>query len=222
MSNKNSVNYSIHGLEKGLNWLINTIFYFRLLFVLLAIIILSVLTVKVWNFSEKTDKYKNISTVFALGSIVIGIFYSILNYEHNQIKYKYDIKSSKNTLSFNAACDWHRPTMVENLKITKQLYDEHKHLIDDNRAVDFFGILEKNETARSALVSILNYLECISLGVKHEILDYDFMKNYFYSVFQIYTNSYGFYINYRRTVYNAPETWVCYTDLAQKWLTDKK
>lgn len=214
---KNEPSYSVSGFEKIINWLINTLFFYRLLFVTLSIVVLWVITYRVWINSDTIDRYKNISLVFAFGSIVIGIFYSILNYEHNQIKYKKDIKHSKLTLSFNAASEWHRPTMVENLKITKQLYDKNKHLIDDNKAVDFFNMLEQDEEARSALVSIFNFMECISTGVLYGILDTSFMRNYFYSVFMTYNNNYGFYIKYRRNVNNAHDAWINYTNLTQNW-----
>lgn len=213
--------YSVSGFGKIVNKVINTIFFYRLLLVTVALIILSIASYKVWNYSPSIDKYKNLSFVLGFGSVVIGIFYSILNYEHTQIKYRNDVKASRYTLSFNAACDWHRPTMVENLKITKKLYDENKHLIGDNRAVEFFNILEKDEPARSALVSIFNYLECIALGVDCEILDNEFMKKYFLTVFNMYNSNYGFYITHRRTVHNSPNAWINFTDLTKKWLSGK-
>jgi Domain of unknown function (DUF4760) len=213
--------YKLPSFEKPLNALLEFIFYYRLVIVSFAIGLLIYLAKHFWNSSPALDQLKNCALVLTGGSICIGIFYSIINYEHTQLKYNYDIKSSRYTLTFNAASDWHRPTMVENLKITKKLYDENKHLIDDNRAVEFFQILEKDEPAKSALVSIFNYLECISLGVNHGILDDDFSKKYFYTVFQLYNNNYGFYISHRRILNNSPETSIHFTNLAQKWLNDK-
>lgn len=217
MSNTESIQYKVPNVEKGLNAVINFVFYYRLILVIASIIILAFVSRKVYFSSPSADKYKNIALVFTCGSIVIGIFYSILNYEHAQIKYKKDINSARLTLSFNAACEWHRPTMVESLKIAKQLYDEHKHLIDDNRSVEFSEILEKNEIARSALVSILNYMECISLGVAHSILDDNFINGYFSTVFKMYNSNYGFYINHKRAVANSAKIWVNYTNLVQNW-----
>jgi len=214
---KNKFYYSVPRLEKMINWSIDTIFYYRLIFVTAAFAVLFYLAFKVWNLSDAIDNYKNIAIVFSLGSIVIGIFYSILNYEHNYIKYKNDIRTTKLALSYSASSEWHKPTMVENLKITKLLYDEYKNLTEDNKAVDFFNILEKDESARSALVSILNYFESISLGIRHELMDEEYMRNYFKTVYSLYLNNYGFYINHRRRMYNSPEIWINFTNLAEDW-----
>ena len=83
--------------------------------------------------------------------------------------------------------------------------------------MDFFNILENDEQARSALVSILNYFECISLGVIHVILDESFIKDYFKSIYRTYLNNYSFYIEHRRNVHNSPMAWINYTTLAEKW-----
>jgi len=214
--------YKIPALEKYVNKFIGFIFYWRLLWVLIAMGVILSLAIHTYNISSLNDKLQDFSIVITGGSIIIGIFYSIINYEHNHSKFERDTKAAKDTLSFNAACDWHRPTMVENLKITKLLYDEHKYLIGDNRAVDFFNILEQDEHARSALVSIFNYLECISLGVKHGILDGEFIEKYFRNVFGLYLRNYGFYIAHRRNVDNAPEIWINFTRLAQKWYEPKE
>lgn len=216
MRNNNEITYSVPSFEKGVNAIIRFIFFWRLLFVFVGLGFLAYITFQVWN-NTVTDKYKNISLVFSFGSIVIGIFYAILNYEHNQIKYKNDVKNAKVVLAFNAASDWHKPSMLENLKITKKMAVEHKGLISETKAVDFYKILEENEPARTALVSIFNYFECISLGILHGVLDESFMKDYLHHVYTSYVNDYGFYIKHRRKIENAPQIWVNYTNMEAKW-----
>lgn len=220
MIKKKEIFYTVPKVEYAVNSAINFIFFYRLIFVTAALLALSYVTYQVWQYSIPQDRYKNIALVFSFGSIIIGIFYSIINFEHNQIKYKNEKRSTRLVLSFNAASDWHKPSMVENLKITKQLYDTHKSLIDDNKGVDFFKILEENEDARSALVSIFNFFECISLGVGHGMLDEEFIKSYFTGVYRQYVSNYGFYISYRRNVHNTPLSWINYTNLAAKWASE--
>jgi hypothetical protein len=222
MASNSELKYTFPAIGRAINWVINQIFFYRLLFVALSLIVLGYITIRVWQTSLEADKYKNIALVFSFGSIVIGIFYTILNYEHNQLKYQREEKAKIISQSFNAASEWHRPTMVENLKITKQLFDKHKNLINDNKAVDFFEILEKDEHARSALVSIFNFLECISLGVVHKIIDDGFMNDYFGHVLIWYAENYGFYISHRRKSNNSPEIWINFTDMADRWRRNGK
>lgn len=204
-------------LDKIITWIINTIFFWRLPIVLIAMGIVVRTSVHVWQNAPVLDKYKDISIVFGLGAVSIGIFYSILNYEHNLLKSKKDAKAAKYTLSFNSVCDWHRPTMVSNLKITKQLFDQHKHLINEDRGKEFFEILEQNEDARSALVSIFNYFEVTALGVKMGLLDEEFVKLSLKGVAQYYISHFGFYINYRRQVHLSPTMWVGFTEMVDGW-----
>ena len=217
MSNENKPGYSISGVEKALNGTINFIFYYRLILVFASLIFLCYSCWVVWHGSLPGEKYKNISILFGLGSVAIGIFYSILNYENNHIKHKADIKKAKLALSFSSVSEWHQPTMVANLKITKQLYDQHKHFINDNKGREFFDILEQDEDGRSALVSILNYFECISLAVEMHLLDSDYIKSAMGGVARFYINYYGFYINYRRSVNNSPTMWIHFTNMVNKW-----
>ena len=213
--------YSVAGLENLLNAMINFVFYYRLIIVTIAMIMLSVASARVWQQSAKEERTKNISMVIGLGSVCTGIFYSILNYENNHIKYKEECKKSKYTLCYHSVSEWHQPTMVANLKITKQLYDVHKHLIDDNRGREFFEILEDNEEGRSALVSILNYFEGISIGIKRDLLDDGYMKLSFGNVARSYVEHYGFYIQYRRAFHRSPDMWVNFTNMVAVWNSEQ-
>lgn len=213
----NKHEYSAAWIENFLNKFINFVFYFRLIFVFLSLILLSFIASHVWSISSAEEKYKNLSIVFGLGSIAIGIFYSILNYENNHIKFKKEELKSRLIFSFNNVAEWHKPTMVENLKITKIMYDKHKHLISDGKGREFFELLESDEELRSALVSILNYFECIALAVKKEILDAEYIKESMGDVARLYVNLYGPYIKHRRTVHNSPEMWIHYTTWIEDW-----
>ncbi|TDX01002.1 DUF4760 domain-containing protein [Dinghuibacter silviterrae] len=214
---KGEQKYSIGVLDGFINNCISFVFYYRLIFVFLALLAVCFYGVHEYNVSGKEDALKNLCFVLTAGSIVIGIFYSILNYEKNHQKIKNDEDISKLTNAFNAAFEWTKPTMVENLKITKKMHNEHKHLCDQNKSKEFFDILEKNEEARSALVSILNYLELLAIGIEEEVLDEKMIKRYFKSMFFRYHANYEFYIKYRRKVHHSPTSWEYFTNLAEKW-----
>jgi hypothetical protein len=214
--------YSINGLEKIINSIVGFIFYYRLVVVIGIIAITVYSSIKVYNYSSANEQLKNLSIIVACGSILIGIFYSIINYEHNQIKFNHELKSSRNSFSFTTASEWFKPTMVENLKITKKMYIEHKHLINDNKATDFSQLLDSDESARSALVSIFNYLECVSLAIDNGILDDDFMKSYLGGICTAYLMDYGFYIEYKRNTTKSPLIWINFTKMAERWQSLKK
>jgi hypothetical protein len=209
--------YSLSGFEKVINDIIQWFYYYRLIFVTIAIIGIVVLNVIEWNGSSPGDQLKNSAIIFTCGSIIIGIFYSIINYEAIHYKTLRDVSLAKKTLSFSSAFEWHRDAMVAHLKIIRQLYDKNKHLIDENKSKEFSELLDSDESARSAFVCVFNFLECISLGCDEDILDEGLIKGYFGTVIIMLTRDFEFYINYRRKKNNAPDTWIKLTLLAQKW-----
>ncbi len=97
------------------------------------------------------------------------------------------------------------------------MFTKNEHYIRDNRALDFSKILDDDEQARSALVSIFNYLECVSIGIEKGILDDDFMRDYLAGVCIGYSMDYGFYIEYKRNVQKSPKIWINFTNMAEKW-----
>lgn len=206
--------YKIPSLESFINRIIKFIFYYRLPIIIMFLII--ILCFIFWNPFNET-KLKNGILILTSGSIMVGIFYSIVNYEHNYYKSQEENKLSQKLLSFNVAFEWHKPNIVEHLKIIKQLYEEHKNLIYENRATDFSKLLEENEVARSSIVSIFNYLESVAVGVKCEVMDCDLIKECFKSLFIQFYKDYEFYISYRRKKEGSSSAWINFTNLAQKW-----
>ena len=217
MSTSYKPRYSVAGLEDLLNAIIHFVFYYRLILVTVAMLMVGIAAARVWKNSSREERTKNISLVVGIGSLCTGIFYSILNYENNHLKYKEDCQKATDTLCYHSVNEWHQPNMVEHLKITKQLYDDYKHLIDDNRGREFFEILEGNEAGRSALVSILNYFEGIAIGIKRDILDDGYMKLSLGNVARSYVVHYGFYIQYRRAFHRCPDMWINFTNMVAIW-----
>jgi hypothetical protein len=212
--------YTIKALDNVINATVDFLYYYRMVPVCLALIIIGYSTVHVWNVSGAVDKYRNVTTVFTCGSVVIAIFYAILNYENNQLKVKRDRKISRDVLAFNAAFEWYKGNIVEHLKKTKILYDTHKHLIEENKSKEFFEILEGDEAARSSLISILNYCECMAIAIEEDIMDEYLVKKFFCSIFKMYHRDYSFYIDYRRKKNHAPTAWKHFSTLAQKWTSE--
>lgn len=215
--NKNTPSYSIHGIEKSINMAVGFIFYYRLVFVIASVVIISIISNNVYHQSIEPEKLKSLSVVVACGSVFVGIFYSVINFEHNQIKFAHDQQTRKISQSYACASEWFKPSMVENLKITKLMFTKNKHLIEENKAIDFSKILDEDEAARSALVSIFNYMECVSIGIDKGILDERFMYDYLSGVCIGYVMDYGFYIEYKRNANKSPRVWINFTKMAERW-----
>jgi hypothetical protein len=65
---------------------------------------------------------------------------------------------------------------------------------------------------------MLNFLESISLGVLQGIMDEEFIKGFFGSVFKNQYNTYIVFIEYRRREKQNPKIWNSFTTLAFKWI----
>lgn len=147
----------------------------------------------------------------------MAIFYTVLNHEVSHYRYKKDRIAARKNASFHIVSEWHREGIVVYLKTTKKLHEEYKHLIEENRSKEFSELLDKNEDARSAIISLFNYFECISLGISQQIHDEEFMRSFFRGIFIAYLNDYEFYIQYRRKKLNNSRIWKEFTDLAARW-----
>jgi len=212
--------YTFKGAERVINKVIRFVFYYRLAIVFLCTIALLLFSVSVWESSVPTEKLKNLATVLTCGSIIIAIFYSILNYEYTQIRFKHDKKTAKEILTFNIASEWHKDPMAENIKIASKFLKKCKPFVEESNAKRFHEEIEneQNEDSKKALLALFNYFESISLGVKQGIMDEDFIKGFFSTAFQQYFNQYSFYIEYRRKVRGNPKIWNNFTTLANNWL----
>lgn len=213
--------YSLSGFQRAINTIVQWFFFYRMLWLIGAILTITVLGIFTWNSSIDTDKVKNLVAVLTGGSIAIGIFYAVLNYEMNYYKYRKDRISSKKQAAFLMASEWHKDSIVKNLKITKKLYERHKHLIEQNRSKQFSELLDADDEGRAALISIFNYLECIALGVEEGIHDEAFMKKFFRSIYISYNNNFEFYILYKRKKEQNGKIWIKFTCLAEKWRNEE-
>jgi len=219
MSGSLSINksYSLTGVEKTLNHAIQWVFFYRMLFVGIAVILISIAGALVWMQSPFEYRAANLMAVLTGGSIVIAIFYAVLNYEMNYSRYEMNRQRARKLAAYGAATEWHQPSVVQHLKITKKFYEKYRYLIQENRSREFSEMLDSHEEARAALLSIFNQLECIALGIEEGIHDERFIRQFFRGIFLAYLNDYEFYILFRRKLVNNPSVWVGFTALAHKW-----
>lgn len=213
-------NYKLPSIVKPLNIIIGFIFYYRLVVVILGFGGIIFACKNVYEISILEDKLKNAALVLTGGSIVIGIFYSIINYEHSKQKFNHDVKSSREILTFNTACKMHDVNTIEHFRKIKTFYVLNKTLISDGKFKEFDTLLTKEIDVRVSFIVIFNYFECISIGIEQGIMDETFMKSFFKTVFIHNLNTFGPFIDFMKKEYNADRMFWKFTELATKWKSE--
>ncbi|MDI9364045.1 MAG: DUF4760 domain-containing protein [Flavobacterium sp.] len=207
-------------LEKSLTKLIfNKLFSLRIAFV--VIWISTTLIAALYLKYVKNETIKDVLPLVTCSIIIMTLFYHVINYEHNLRKFNHDIKIARETLSFNTATEWHKPTMIEHMKNFAQKIENFQNLVDQSNGKEFSLELDKleNEELKTSIVCMLNYFESISLGVKQGITDEDFINGFFKTVFTNYYYKLNFFIEYRRKQRQNQKIWANYTHITQKWLS---
>ena len=204
------------GFESWFNRVLGLIFYWRLIFVLLAIGGICWYGEVTYNNSAATEKLKNLAVVITLGSVIIGIFYSIVNYEHNRNKFQHEIKSSQELLTFNTAAKMHDVDFMLNSSKVRKFYVANSQLFTEKKWKELET--QWNDTGiRTAFMTLLNYLEAISIGINQNIMDEDFMKAFFETMFRSYYLKYIGYIDHLRMENNSDKIFCSFTEVAERW-----
>jgi len=103
--------------------------------------------------------------------------------------------------------------------ITKYALDIEK--FTSKKDIDGFWnylLLPENLEVRAAISSIFNYFESISLGIEKKLIDEEFVRQFFDSLFSDFYKEYGFYIDFRREkIDKDQEAWRRFTNFAVKW-----
>lgn len=215
-----SSRYQVPKIENFINRLINGVFYYRLIIAIISIVAIVVFSIIEYCSSVEADKLKNLAIVLTGGSIIIGIFYSIINYEHNHIKFNHDKKSTIDALTFNIACKMHETSLLSHIKNVKQFYLLNKDLFTQSKNRDIEVLLAENEDIRISYLAMFNYFESIAIAIDQGIIDEIFMKKFFSSIFRDYCNFYSSYFVYIRREHNSPEAFLNFTTLASKWISN--
>lgn len=204
--------------EKIVKFLVENAFKSRFWVLVVGLFLISYIAYKVNQ--KHPNELRDTISVITGGCVILALFYSIISYEYNQRKFNHDIKTSRETLSFSIACEWYKPPTSDFMKTSIKFYKKHQNLIEQTNAKAFHDELEKeeNEESKAAIFGILNYFESIALGVKQNIMDEEFIKGFFGSVFATYYNDYLFYIEYRRKIKQNTKIWKNFTTLSNKWI----
>lgn len=188
----------------------------RYTFLLIFVIIIILLGIYLHCRNHPIEQVASITTGCF---VVLTIFFSILSYEYNASKNRQDSKTSRDVLTYNTAVEWYKNPLVEYQKLTikfKKQFTASKSL----RTVSDFDLFiddPANLEYKEALKGLLNYFETISIGAYKGLIDNDFIKDFFSSIFKIFYTDYFFYIDSIRQVKNVPTMWINFTNLAEEW-----
>lgn len=155
--------------------------------------------------------------------VVIALFLNALSYEYNADKNRIDSQKQKDSLTYNAAVEWHKPPIIGYVKTIVKHDPAMKSFIDNKDGEKLFKYLTDNLDVREAVGGVLNYFETITLGVEQGLIDAIFIRKFFESIFISYYDEYDFYITYRREFVDKSDTvWLNFTTFASKWKQDKE
>lgn len=207
-------------MEKAINSAIQFVFYYRLVFVLLALGLIGYGGTLVYQSSPPADQLRNSILIITGGAVVIGIFYSVLNYEHSQLTFRHHIKLSRETLTFNTTGKMHEPATIGHFKILKEFYEAHQQDFRQAAYQKVQASLKQDTEARIAFIVLFNYFESIALGVLQGIMDEDFMKAFFKTVFTEQFQLFEGFLEYLRTDTRSERLFWRFSQLAKKWKTE--
>lgn len=212
--------YKMPGMEKALNKFLAFLHFYRLMWVLITLVGIGFLTYYVWQQSTDADKLKNAALAVTCGSIILGIFYSLVNYENNQIKIKHDIQTAKELLTYNTSCKMYDKEMLEHFRVAHSFYEANKSLFvtGDSHGIDKLFLADWK--TRQSLVVILNYLEVICIGINQGIMDENFIKQFFSSIFRNNYGKFGPYLESMR-IAKGGSVYSHFTRVAKKWDIEK-
>jgi hypothetical protein len=207
----------------------------------LGILITSIITIIIlilFIFSQNNSwiikfEFRDVIAVATCGVVVTTLIYHSINYESNlsanQIKIELDreklnveIERSKMTLSYQICSEWSRPSMAENVRIMRALTEgkdpklvEYFELLQNNRIKEFSDKLDSDLEIRSSFISVLNFLETLSVSVDKNIVNEEFIRENFQTLFLKYSKSLKAYIHFRQA--KSPRMYRNFEKIAETW-----
>ena len=195
-------------------------FVFKYRYHILAVLIIGIILMGFYLNYRLNIPVDKVAPIVTGGFVIITLFFSALTYEYNSSKTQRETEYARRILTYNTAVEWHKPPIVTYMStITKYALDIEK--FTNKKDIDGFWnylLLPENLEVRAAISSIFNYFESISLGIEKKLIDEEFVRQFFDSLFSDFYKEYGFYIDFRREkIDKDQEAWRRFTNFAVKW-----
>ncbi|MDB5199258.1 MAG: hypothetical protein JWO92_1221 [Chitinophagaceae bacterium] len=182
-------------------------------------IVLAIMCGGIYLYTQKHWGFKDVAQVCTGFFIVITLFFTALNYEFSTSKMKQDYKSAKELLTYNTATEWHKSPLTEYQK-TSISYEKKfiaTNAVRTSKDFDLYISDPSNLDFRESLKGLLNSFETLAIGVHKELIDNDFMKEFYSLIFEIYYIDYYFFIESERIKKSNSKIWIQFTNLAEEW-----
>jgi hypothetical protein len=106
---------------------------------------------------------------------------------HNatMLKDQEEVKARR-LLTMDKCLEWHR--MSEKTGKSRAFIETHIELLNNNKIAEFVALIEDKANAeyRSAIICVMNYFENLAEGIESGLLDEDYVKNIFKTMFLKY------------------------------------
>jgi hypothetical protein len=149
--------------------------------------------------------------------IVITLFFAALNFEFANSKMQKDKESARELLTYNTATEWYKSPLKDYQK-TSIGFETAFASSAINRFPEYFKDFinnPKNIDYKESLKGILNHFETVAIGIYKNLIDKDFMREFYRHIFHTYYVDYYFYIELQRS--NNKKIWINFTNLVEEW-----
>jgi len=127
-----------------------------------------------------------------------------------------NVKTSRELLTYNTSCKMYDSEMLEHFRISKKFHEENKSLFETGDVSKIDAKFEEDYKSRQSTIVVLNYLEVISIGINQLIIDEEFMKQFFKTIFKENLGRYGTYID-RVRVKKGNTIYQNFTLVSERW-----
>jgi hypothetical protein len=204
--------------EKYIGLLLHHSLLFRVIFTISLILVLGCVTIAIEQ-NDKTISISELAKFVVSGLVLISLFYSILAFEFNVQKNREDKRVQKSMSTYNAISDWQKSPLVDYTKTIRAFENgEHKgKLRGSMKELDEFLDGAEQADLKKAIVSTINYFEVLAGGIGENIMDEEFTRRYFKTIFTLYYKDWIQWITHRRTTEDSEHLWTDFTNLVEKW-----
>jgi hypothetical protein len=151
--------------------------------------------------------------------ILLTLFFAALNYEFTSSKARRDYEAARQLLTFNTACEWHKSPIRDYQRISIGYENAFIESSNSRTVDDFMSFVDKKSSLefRESLKGLLNYFETSSIAANKGMIDKDFIKEFFLTIYKSYYRDYHFYIEKQRVVKSSDTIWGNFTNLVEEW-----
>lgn len=200
----------------------NLIFAWR--YIITIVVLFLVLLIGFYLLQYRNWLPKDVIQICTGFLIFITLFFTALNYEFTSSKARKDYESARNLMTYNTATEWFKSQLskyqTESVKHEK-IFIASKSLrtIDD---LNTYINSVKNREYMESIKGILNHFECLALAASKELINKDFIIEFYRTIFRIYYVDYYEFIVSERIKAKSGTIYMEFTSFVEKVMPNIK